>query len=477
MKFVYPFLMVFLASTTFAQKAQKIQKADTLITATDTLVFLKDTVKLSKVEMLVRQANDRQYKPLEAVALYKKALAAKTKDQDSTWIGDIRLAMAKMYFKANNSTDGFLQLLAAQSLYSQVRNMSCQSAVAREIAEIYEKNNDWTEAERYYLVAFKQQESVGLTLDMPYTSLALAHGYYKQKDYANAEKYYTAALNQFELNVEKNKRAEALVQLADIKIKQKNYAQAEHLILKRAMPFFSSVGKPEAKTACFNMLGDLYYIQNRQSEAKWFYIQAYTNYQNAGDKNGVIRSIVNLAKVKSALGDKKAALKDFKDAEAMAVKNKNLALAADVKVAYARYYNKPKAKVEAASKAATNPVVVKKTTALATMKDSLQKNTAEVKPKVKPQAITSKPFASSGKTGAKPIQPAVRVVVKKDSTSAKAAVKTLKPVVVKEKTMVVAAQLKASAVPGSTEKIKEEKVVAKGEKDIAKDELTNVIKN
>ncbi|WP_207421736.1 tetratricopeptide repeat protein [Desertivirga brevis] len=369
MKFVYPFLMVFLATASFAQKSQKSTKPDSLITPTDTLVFLKDTVKLTKLELLVKQATEKQTQPAEAIALYKKALAAKTKAQDSNWVAEIRLSMSKMYFKANNSKDGFLNLLAAQSLYNQSKNASCQAYIMQDIAAIYEGSNDWKEAEKYYLLALKLQESVGLTVERPYTLLALANGYYKRKEYLQAEKYYSDALNQFELNHEKNKRADALVQLADIKIKQKNYAQAEHLILKRAMPFFSSVGKPQARIACFNMLGDIYYIQNRQSEAKWFYIQAQTMYKNQNDFDGNVRSIVNLAKVKSALGDKKSALKDFQDAEAMAIKRKKLALAADVKVAYAKYYNKPFAKVMAAQT---------KAEAITSVKDS-----AAVKPGVK----------------------------------------------------------------------------------------------
>jgi len=413
--------MVFLASTVFAQKTPKI---DSLITPTDTLVFVKDTVKLSKLELLVKQATEKQTKPTEAIALYKKALAAKTKSQDSNWVGDIKFAMAKMYFKAGNSTDGFLNLLAAQSLYSQSLNISCQSAITQEIAAIYEANNDWTEAEKFYQLAIKQQESIGLTMEMPYTLLAFANGYYKRKDYAKAEKYYNAALNQFELNREKNKRADALVQLADIKIKQKNYAQAEHMILKRAMPFFSAVGKPDARIACFNMLGDIYYIQNRQSEAKWFYIQAQTMYKNKGDVTGNIRSIVNLAKVKSALGDKKSAYKDFKDAEAMAIKRKDLALAADVKVAYAKYYNKPFPKATAAK------AEVSKSDARLAVNS---KSTASDSVAVKTKSLVKKGSAIDAK--------AVKLAAKKDTSSVKvvktaAVVKTTKPVVKKDSVVV-----------------------------------------
>lgn len=454
--------MVFLASTAFAQKTQKTVKADSLITPTDTLVFLKDTVRLSKLELLVRQAIEKQNKPLDAIALYKKALAAKTKTQDSNWVADVRLGLAKMYFKLNDDREGFLHLLAAQALYTQSSNISCQSAITKDIARIYEGNNDWTEAEKYYELAIKQQESIGLTLDMPYTSLDFANGYYKRKDYVKAEKYYSSALNQFELNGEKNKRAEALVQLADIKVKQKNYAQAEHLILKRAMPFFSSVGKPAARVACFNMLGDIYYIQSRHSEAKWFYIQAYTMYNNQADVDGVIRSMVNLAKVKCAIGDKKAALKDFKDAEAMAMKRKNLALAADVKVAMARYYNKPKAK--AAEPKLSAAVVVKKTIVPVSSIDSVK--VVKVKP-----VVVGKTLASSSTVKKATVSP---VVAKKDT----ALVKKEKSAIAKEKVL-VASQVKEEKSSAKDDKssAKEEKAIVKEEKSSGKDGKLEVAEN
>ncbi|WP_207533517.1 hypothetical protein [Desertivirga arenae] len=490
MKLVYPFLMVFLASAAFAQKAQNSTKPDSLITATDTLVFVKDTVKLTKLELLVKQATEKQTKPAEAIAFYKKALAAKTKAQDSNWVADIRLSMAKMYFKANNSKEGFLNLLTAQSLYTQSRNVSCQASIIQDIAGIYEDSRDWTEAEKYYLMAIKLQESVGLNIERPYTQLALANGYYKRKEYLQAEKYYNLALNQFELNHEKNRRADALVQLADIKIKQKNYAQAEHLILKRAMPFFSAVGKPQAKTACFNMLGDIYYIQNRQSEAKWFYIQAQTMYKNQDDFEGNVRSIVNLAKVKSALGDKKSALKDFQDAEAMAVKRKKLALAADVKVAYAKYYNKPFSKVVAAQTKAETPSAAKDSIALKPKvvgkKETAVASTKGVKPVVKKDSVAVKTVKITAAKGAKPaVKQAPIATLKKDSTTVKKAVAqkdTKAPVNKGTVTKLVkadTAKIKGAAeikVDGKIATVKDSKIVSAQKPELKKDSTLKVIK-
>ncbi|WP_256010930.1 tetratricopeptide repeat protein [Desertivirga xinjiangensis] len=354
---IYFLYLALLAQPVIAQTKVKSQatissqtKADSLITPTDTLVFIKQPIlKLSKPEMLVKQATEKQAKPLEAIALYKKAIAAKTAAQDSNWAGDIHLAMAKLFFKTNNSEQGFLELLTAQALFKQSQNISCQAAITNEIAAIYEKNNDWTEAEKYYLLALKQQETNGLTEELPYTALALAKGYHKRKEYTKASKYLAASVNQFELNAEKNKRGEAYMLLLDITKRKKSFVENESLLLKRMLPYFSGVGSTKGKLECFDMLGQIYQLQKRNSEAKWFYLQANTLSRANNNINGTVSSLINLAEVKSTLGEYKSALKDLREADLLAKKKNNLPLMADVKLGYT-FYNKTKAS-QAAAKA------------------------------------------------------------------------------------------------------------------------------
>ncbi len=330
------------------------QKVDSLITPTDTLVFIKQpAVKLSKPEMLYKQAVEKQGAPSEAIALYKKALAAKTAEQDTNWVGNIHLAMAKLFFKVNDSEQGFLELLTAQNIFVYSKNKACHAAITEEIAGIYEKNKDWPEAEKYYLLALKQQETGALGIEMPYTALALSKGYLRNKDIVKAEKYLSMAINQFELNRERNKRGEAYLLLADIKLKQRNLAFTENLILKRALPYYSGVGLPKGKMICFDILGSIYQQQKRFSEAKWFYLQGLTLGKATSDANGVVMALINLSKVKSSIGDFQSAAKDLQEAEALAKKKNSLPLMANVKVAYASYNKakqaKPVTKVTAAA--------------------------------------------------------------------------------------------------------------------------------
>jgi tetratricopeptide (TPR) repeat protein len=104
--------------------------------------------------------------------------------------------------------------------------------------------------------------------------------------------------------------------LADLHTLKNEYDLAEHMIIKMALPMFRS-NKP-GRLSCFEHLSDLYFRQNRYSEAKWYTLQA----KNVADQLLITESQISclsrLAAIKNAEGDRENALKDLRNAEAMA---------------------------------------------------------------------------------------------------------------------------------------------------------------
>src|SRR5690606_39200500 len=101
----------------------------------------------------------------------------------------------------------------------------CQTAILNEVASMYEKDQDWPEAEKYYLSALEQQEANGLIYESPYTRLALAKGYFQRKEYGKANAILVSAINQLELNGERNKRGKAYLLLLQLNRRQESFGQ------------------------------------------------------------------------------------------------------------------------------------------------------------------------------------------------------------------------------------------------------------
>jgi hypothetical protein len=68
----------------------------------------------------------------------------------------------------------------------------------------------------------------------------------------------------------------------------------------------------------FSELAQLYVLENRLSEAKWYYLQSILLSKNKNDNPHTISSLVNLAMVKADLGDLVQAQQDLAEARELA---------------------------------------------------------------------------------------------------------------------------------------------------------------
>jgi hypothetical protein len=76
----------------------------------------------------------------------------------------------------------------------------------------------------------------------------------------------------------------------------------------------------EYKLASYNFsdLADLYILQNRFSEAKWYLLQSLTISKEQGDDRHTLANLLNLAAIKIAIGEPALARADLKEAHELA---------------------------------------------------------------------------------------------------------------------------------------------------------------
>lgn len=118
--------------------------------------------------------------------------------------------------------------------------------------------------------------------------------------------------------------AQTYLDIASMKFEQGKYKESENYILKKAFPIFQRTGNKVGRMNCFQSLAELYFHQQRYSEAKWFYIQSQIMAEKLFDNHAMISSLAGLGKVKTALGEYTDALQDYKKAEQLALKNNYL---------------------------------------------------------------------------------------------------------------------------------------------------------
>lgn len=289
----------------------------------------------------------RSGSPSIALKYLYQALALRTNKQDDNWEADLRINISSSLFRIGETQQAFSQLLTAEKLYKSAGNISSQGEVFSKMANFYLHNEAWADAEKNYKTALGLQQLAGEHKLAAKASLFLADISLHKKDLGAAIKHLSYSQKLYESLEDKNGIANTFVKFSEVYRLQKSYSKAEQLIIKRTLPLFRSTGYLAGRVDCFDALGKIYRSQNRNSEAKWFFIQANTQARAINDQEGIITSLVNLGKVKVNIGDYNLAKRDFKEAEALANKKGDLLLMASVKNAYSELYERQGNKIGA----------------------------------------------------------------------------------------------------------------------------------
>lgn len=113
------------------------------------------------------------------------------------------------------------------------------------------------------------------------------------------------------------KRIEALLQQNDLLLRTGDLKQAEQQILTKILLMAYRVNSKQAEMDCYLQLGRVYWHQNKFTEAKWFFVQANILANKLNHREGMIRSLLMLAKVKNIIKDYSLALADLKLANSL----------------------------------------------------------------------------------------------------------------------------------------------------------------
>lgn len=125
--------------------------------------------------------------------------------------------------------------------------------------------------------------------------------------------------------VTKNYRqlGDVYLNLASIWTAQQKYKEAEAIIMTKALPLFAyKIHDKVGLMRSFDQLAEIFQLQKRFSEAKWFYIQSNTVARKLNHSTGIVNSLVSLGHVKMSIGDHQLALIDLREAEQLSISNK-----------------------------------------------------------------------------------------------------------------------------------------------------------
>jgi tetratricopeptide (TPR) repeat protein len=205
--------------------------------------------------------------------------------------------------------------------YKKSGDIKGQSLIMNTYAVYYVKKGEVDKAIPYFQDALHLKELTKDKKEINKITINLAGIYKVMGKYNEAIALNESTIRNSPEFKERNQKAEAYINIASMKGLTQKYDEAENDIIRKALPLFSSVGNKHGRMLCFTTLGELYTIQKRYSEAKWYLLQADALTDFLNDKQSKVANLIKLAEVKNAIGDHDLALEDYKLAEQLASEN------------------------------------------------------------------------------------------------------------------------------------------------------------
>ena len=208
------------------------------------------------------------------------------------------------------------------------------------IASFCNKYELFNEAESFYKSALARQLLEPELFNYATISLNLAESLNKQRKYDESIKYASFALTEYANAGNRDGIATCNLLIADNYYSRGDLLVAEKIILTKVLSPFSYVGNQNGRMACFEKLGHIYSKLNRNSEAKWFFIQQNMLADNQGVKIEQFNSLVDLGRTKISIGDYKLALKDLREAHTYLNSNSSIDSRLKLEEAYCQLFQK-----------------------------------------------------------------------------------------------------------------------------------------
>ncbi len=232
--------------------------------------------------------------------------------------------------------DTLLSLLKVREHSLVQRDSHALASVGQTLASYYEENYLINDAiEQYQQIYALRSDSSNMVVATN-AAMRLSLLLFNEGRYNEALKYVKSAANVYAKLHMQDSLASAYIQLADIYQQQGNYALSERIIIKQALPLSGN----EARIRCFKSLGHTYLRQRKYSQAKWFFIQENMLASKMGNRIYVMRSLLYLGQVKTAIRDYGLALNDYKMAERISRSISDSKILAEVHASLADFYKK-----------------------------------------------------------------------------------------------------------------------------------------
>lgn len=237
---------------------------------------------------------------------------------------------------AADSLSGFDQLL---SLYRSLGDRHAEARVLSSYGISKALKGDMDGAISFLKEAAQLNKQLNDRTSLVKNYFNLARVYRYGGNLQEAARYNESIMEIAALNGQGNNLAEAYMNLSSILTAQKRYKEAEALIMKKALPlYYYKLQNKIGAMKCYDQLAEIYALQKRYSEAKWFNIQSNMLARKINNPAGIINSLINLAHVKMSIGDNQLALRDLKEAEQLSVSIKYKSKLAEIKNGLSRVY-------------------------------------------------------------------------------------------------------------------------------------------
>lgn len=185
---------------------------------------------------------------------------------------------------------------------------------------------------KYFNTAYHLNDSLKDKFGMAKVSYKLAQVYQYTRNFDQATIHTAQVIKLSEGTVNIKLLASAYLLMGELATSQNKYSVAENYILKKALPaFYYKLKDKTGSMNCYRQLAKMYQQQKRMSEAKWFFIQENTLARNINHPRAIITSLINLAQVKTAIGDYKLAIRDYNEADKISIKNNFISKRLEIK--------------------------------------------------------------------------------------------------------------------------------------------------
>lgn len=215
--------------------------------------------------------------------------------------------------------------------YKKSGDLKSQSLIMNTYAVYYVKKGEIDRAIPYFQDALHLKELTKDKKEISKITINLAEIFQIMGKYNESIAFNEYTIRNSTDFKDRTQKAEAYINIAYMKGMQQKYNDAETDIIRKALPLFSSVGNKRGRMLCFTTLSELYMIQKRYSEAKWYLLQADALTDILNDKEAKVANLIKLAEVKNAIGDHDLALDNYKLAEQLSLENNFTEKLAEIK--------------------------------------------------------------------------------------------------------------------------------------------------